>query len=97
MKKYIWCDTYGGFNLEFTQDQVSACSHQGECYDDCAVVANEINDQLKNHENHRKIDLLLECGAWEKDELQDENENDIKIVWIACNDIKEDTEMYTTS
>jgi hypothetical protein len=97
MKTYEWTDGMGYMILEFNQEQVDVCSHQGERYDDCAVVANEIDDQLRGYENHEKVSILSETCVWSEDELTDENENDIKIVWIACCDISEEPDRYAVT
>ena len=36
---------------------------------------------------------LREYGAWEEAELRDHNENERRIVWIACCDLKEEHDL----
>lgn len=97
MKKYEWFDDIGRMYLEFNQSQVDKCSHQGKCYNDCKAVAEQIRDQLSVYTLDEKIVILSETGAWEENELQNENETNLKIVWLACCDIKEDPEIYDLS
>lgn len=94
MKDFTWSDGSGKIYLDFTQTQVDACSHSGECYHDCLYASQEIQDQLDAIDKQDKIDVLMETGAWDETDLQDDEETNIKLVWIACNDVSEDPDFY---
>ena len=94
MNRYEWIDGMGSMQLTFTHAQMRACSHQGDCEVDCKAVAGEIAGQLAEYSNQAKIDVLSEFGAWDETELENEVDNDLRLVWIACCDIADDPDDY---
>lgn len=54
-------------------------------------LAAQLNDVPMLH----KIAYLKGFGAWDNDELQDEHENDLRIIWTLCGQVRD--EEYTKS
>lgn len=80
------------FVIDMYLDDAYTGSHQGQCDDDVEylVKRSDISTQLD------KIDPLLiraelkEYGAWNEKELDDQEQNRRRIVWIACGQIIEE-------
>lgn len=75
-----------------TLDQAHSASHQGECDDDveALVLVPKIARQLKKIAPDKIRAELRECGAWDKVELADDEQNMRRIVWIAAGNIVEE-------
>lgn len=89
--KTWWITGSGYVELEMTHDQAKRVSHSGDCYSDASfLVRKEMKGQLSklSSENVRKT--LKEFGAWTPEELTDDKENLILLVWIAGNDVFEE-------
>lgn len=86
--KHYWSFNY--FDVELTTEQVESCSHQGECYYDCKDVLKEIG--TLGIPKTKMIKELIEYGAWSLSELKamDKQELEIKLIWIAAGNIKDD-------
>lgn len=87
--RYFWGNY--GTELAMTLGEAESGSHQGECYQDVLELADfpTVQEQLSKIDPETLIEELLEYGAWGKEDLQDHDENLIKILWIACGDIVE--------
>lgn len=81
------------FALELTEDQAESGSHSGNCYNDVKELLKlpEVLEQFEsiNPESIRKE--LKEYGAWNEAELSNDEENRIRILWIACANIREES------
>lgn len=75
------------FTIEMTEEQAVSCSHPGPCDEDVKDTLPELNLQLDSGLVRAE---LKEYGAWNETELQDDNENLLRIVWIAACDIREE-------
>lgn len=85
---------FNRFELELSDDIAQSCSHQGRCDDDVAealripavraaldaISADDIRAELR------------EYGAWDCDELADDEQNRARILWCAACNIKDDPE-----
>ena len=71
---------------------VSACSHSGRCDDDVkeAIQLPYIKKQLNKIDPVKLSKELKEYGAWDELERSNHLDNLSRILWIACNDIKEE-------
>ena len=80
------------FELNLAPDEVQAVSHQGDCHADAAyaVTLPYIVSQLDEIGADALRDELREYGAWDDEELSDDDANRIRIVWIAAGNIQED-------
>ncbi len=76
------------FALQLPAECVIDCSHAGPCDADVDHWADRIDlTHLREAEIHAE---LREYGAWESDELEDEEDNLRRIIWIAACNIKEE-------
>jgi len=81
------------FTIEMPNRAVSNCSHVGPCdgdvdsWKDKIVRPKECTPAALRRE-------LSEYGAWSDDELDDDDDNWLRIIWITAGNIK-DGEGYT--
>lgn len=82
---------FNRFEFIMTKAQGESASHQGECYDDVVALLKvpAIKRQLQKIDPEDIKAELKEYGAWDAEELQDEEKNHQRIVWIAACDITE--------
>lgn len=76
---------------DFPEGCIEDCSHSGQCIDDVKFWVKELeldadNDEMKEY--------LKRFGAWDDEELEDKEDNLERMLWIICNDIKEQDEAY---
>lgn len=80
---------FNRFEIEMTEEQARNASHPGPCDDDVKALSElpEIVSQMQaiDHESIRKE--LAEYGAWDDEELADDEQNIQRILWIAAGDI----------
>ncbi|GAB6119630.1 hypothetical protein [Dysgonomonas termitidis] len=65
--------------------------HPGDCYKDLArlMQIDEVRDELgKIDAENLKLELK-EYGAWTDEELNNHNDNLVRILWITCCNINE--------
>ncbi len=80
---------FNAFEVELPRDAIEACSHTGRCDADVEQWAPLIQ-RTKECTPEALQKELYECGAWEEDELQDDQENWKRIIWIAAGNISEE-------
>jgi len=88
------CAIFERFDIEMTQEQANYCSHQGNCDEDVEELIKD-PDILAQIERIGPDDIreeLAEYGAWDEEELADDEENALRILWIAAGNIAEDEE-----
>ena len=84
--------SFNRFEIQMTKAQASSGSHQGDCEQDVRALVAEpaIRRQLD------KIGLgniqaeLKEYGAWDEEELKNEEWCRLRIMWIAAGNINEE-------
>ena len=78
--------------LKMTLEEAQDCSHPGPC-------DSEVTDLLKQPHiaaQFIRMDIddirndLKECGAWTDEELEDDEENAVRLLWIAAGSISEE-------
>ena len=84
--------SFNRFEIVMTKKQAEACSHPGPCDADVEALVKTpaIARQLRRISD---IDLqteLWEYGAWDAQELADRPANELRIVWIAADNIMDD-------
>lgn len=91
-----WIASSGRFEIEVTLDQAQSCAHSGPCDTDVASLATDpaIAPQLARIDPAEPQATLREYGAWSDAELSDHTQNLQRILWIACNDVAEDPEVF---
>ena len=84
---------FNRFSIQMTMRQAESASHQGSCDDDVAQLLEDrrIVRQLDKISAEKIRDELREYGAWDADELADDDANRERIVWIAAGDIVENS------
>lgn len=78
---------FNRFEIELPEDAVTDCSHRGECYDDVSHWQTKID--LSHIADNELSEELSEYGAWDEEELQNREDNEKRIVWIAAGNIKD--------
>ncbi len=87
IKTYPYISGMGFVDLELTQEQAQRGHHQGPCDADIEALVPELKDQLDKIDPDLLRQKLAEEGAWSDVELEDDQQNRYRIVWIACGDI----------
>lgn len=84
-------DGLRGLSLEMTLDEARGAAHQGQCDEDCKALAAQphIAKQLDAFPVDTIRAGLNESGAWDAEELADDDQNRIRAVWFAACDIVE--------
>lgn len=98
MSKYSFAFFSGGLELKVkTQDAID-CSHVGDCAQDVMWLSNEkyISDQREKINPNEIRSELNDYGCWDDDELADDDANWQRILWIACCDIRDQSEIEKT-
>ena len=87
MKTEIVSFNYG--ELVLPVGALEQCHHSGRCDDDVAFWVPQINwsAQSMTADDIRKE--LKDYGAWDEDELADDEANKPRILWIAAGDYQE--------
>jgi hypothetical protein len=80
--------TFNRFEIDLPDEAVADCSHQGDCDGDVAywephITIEATPDQIRAE--------LREYGAWDADELADDEANRRRIIWCAACNIKEES------
>jgi hypothetical protein len=78
------------FALELPADAVAACSHQGDCGPDVEAWAPDII-RPADCTPEALAKELREYGAWDDEQLADDQANWERIVWIAAGNIQEES------
>ena len=80
-----------GLEIEMTVEQAESCAHAGSCDGDVAALLTvpAIANQLDAIPQAEIRAALKECGAWDTEELADDEANRARALWIACCDAKE--------
>jgi hypothetical protein len=85
MKTKTSIASFNRFELELPQQCVNDCSHSGPCDEDCAFWARKLPIPASISFAAIKVELK-EYGAWDADELDDQDANWRRLIWIAaCN------------
>ena len=85
-----WFDARGDMLKNLPGDCILACSGQGRVDDDVAFWVDELGFDI-DLPRDKTIKFLSEYGAWEPDELENMDIIELaeKVLWIFCNDLKE--------
>ena len=82
--------TFNRFTLEIPESSVLDCTHPGPCDEDVAYWVDRVNWQQVDADEIRAE--LAEYGAWDDEELADEDANRRRILWIAAGNIADDVQ-----
>ena len=79
---------FNRFILELPSEAVLDCHHQGACDEDVLFWSNKITRPDEITKEKLKSELK-EYGAWDKDELENDDDNWKRLIWIAAGNIQE--------
>lgn len=88
--------SFNNLEIEMTLKQAESCSQPGQDAEPDVLV---LMQNPKIRRQRRKIDPelvrqeLREYGAWEEEELADDDMNWVRILWLGANDISEENFM----
>ena len=84
-------DGLRGHEIEMTLEEAQSCSHQGQCLHDVKELLKKdhIKSQFAKFKAEDIKQSLKESGAWEDEDLQDEETNQERALWFAACDITE--------
>lgn len=91
MSDLLWTSGCGRIEILLTEDQVDSVCHPGP--NDLAVQALPKPDL----DPAKVRDVLLEYGAWDEEELRDDEASLQRILWIACWDCHENPDDYRSA
>lgn len=79
------------FSISLALDDALSASHPGNCDQEVEDLRRleYVADQLESIPDGDLFDELREYGAWNHIQLQDREENERRIVWIAAGNIRE--------
>jgi hypothetical protein len=92
----LYWASFSRFELRLPGQCVLDCSHSGPCDEDVAYWVDRVRAQVDADSfalapTADKIrDELREYGAWDAEELADDEQNWHRLVWIAASNISED-------
>jgi hypothetical protein len=86
-----WTDSSGRVTLKISKALAKDASHQGDCEDSVREAMRKpyLAKQLDALNMDHVRAYLSELGAWDEDELEDEDMCKVRLVWLACGDINE--------
>ena len=94
----LYWAAFNRFDLRLSGYAVLACSHGGDCELDVKFHSKRVKEQMEkdNFKTRPTPDQiraeLKEYGAWNQEELADDEANFQRIVWLAACDISESDE-----
>ncbi len=76
------------FSISLTKKQAQTGSHSGDCEGDVKYLLTlpSIKKQFESIDPESIRKELKEYGAWDEEELKDDESNRMWILWIACGD-----------
>jgi hypothetical protein len=93
-KKYRVCDGSGAVELQMTLRQAQSASHSGDCEDSVRALLSEpaIAKQVAQWDMGKVRRALAEYGAWDAQELADDDMSRVRMLWILAGDLADDSE-----
>ncbi len=89
-KPIEWAVSSGSVVLAIRFEDACTPAHQGACDDDVAALRAQpyVKDQLDALDVETVAAEIREYGAWDETELVDHEANLLRLLWIACGDIR---------
>lgn len=87
----MWA-VFNSIEFQMTYTEAENCSHSGSCDLDVEFLVNtpKMKRQLDKIAPEKIANELREYGAWNDEELKNESDNRMRIVWIAACNITEE-------
>ena len=76
------------FSLDLPVEAIADCSHPGDCDDDVAHWHSSVD--FSHITDSDLAAELREYGAWNDDQLQDRDDNEQRLLWIAAGNLQEE-------
>lgn len=92
----LYWSSFNRFEMRLPGQCVIDCSHSGQCDADvdywAPLIAKQCDvDNFPNRPTPNKIRAELEeYGAWDAEELQDDEQNWHRLIWIAAGNLMDD-------
>jgi hypothetical protein len=83
-------------HVKLTKSCIDECSHQGSCDADVKLWVAELRPYLDKLPAEFVRACLRPFGAWDDTELQDHEENLLRLLWVLANDCKEENTCRTS-
>lgn len=84
--------SFNRFELELPDEAIEACTHSGDCMPELEHWSKIVKRPETLTDDMIRAELR-ECGAWYIGDLKDNAANWLRLVWIACGNVK-DEEYY---
>jgi hypothetical protein len=82
---------FNRFTIAMTTAQAQACSHAGACDADiAALIKLKRVSRPTNCTPSALVAELKEYGAWDENELKNDSDNWVRILWLAAGNITEE-------
>ena len=80
------------FTIWLTKEEAESGSHQGACDEDIKSLLEKdsIKNQMRTYHPGHIREELRGYGAWDEEELSDDQENQSRLLWVACGDVREE-------
>jgi hypothetical protein len=94
----LYWASFNRFELRLSGQCVLDCYHSGDCESDVLHWVPKVRAQIEadNFRNAPTPDAiraeLKEYGAWDAEELADDEQNFVRLVWCAAGNIAEDSQ-----
>lgn len=84
-----WSSSSGSLALSLTLEDAQSGYHQGDCENDVRGLRRlpYVREQLAAWDPDSVRSELREYGAWDENELEDDDMNEVRMLWLACGDI----------
>jgi len=77
------------------ESERDVCSHQGECYNDCADTVDEYSFEFEKIPRENAISALKVTGGWDREELEGMSDRElyIRILWVAAGNAQDENSL----
>lgn len=95
-RRLYWTDGSGCLSLRISLADAESACHSGDCSADVQALRETagIARQVDAWDADTLRETLAEYGAWDAAELADDEQNRLRMLWIACGDVTENPDDY---
>lgn len=80
---------FNRFEFEMPEQAVEECHHMGSCDEEVSAWQPVLAPNLTHIPDQDLAAELKEYGAWDDAQLQDRDDNEQRILWLAAGDIQD--------